>query len=389
VEVALAVTLVVGAGLLIRSFLNLTNVDSGFKRGGLATFGLVLPTASFSDDQAMTFYRELSRRLAAVGGVQSVAAMSGVPPLRAVNANDTDFEHIPNNRPAGSTPIENVDYWQFVSVGYADTMGIPVVKGRAFELGDTEGPPVALVNESLARKFFTDRDPIGSRLKIGGDTSPFITIVGVLKDVKQAGVAEAVGTELYLLNDQMPKYAQFVPRQMNFVMRSTLPLPSLAAGYREAVKSLDPSLPLIRMQSLDDAFDQAIERPRFLTWLLGVFAALALTLAAVGTYGILSYLVSLRTQEIGIRMALGADRGRILRLVLRRGLVLVGLGLIVGLAISVAATRVMASLLFNVNPTDLATLASVAGLMMLVAFAACAIPAWRATRVDPLVVIRE
>lgn len=389
VEIALAVTLVVGSGLLIRSFFNLTHVDPGFKRSGLTTFGLVLPGASYSTDQTITFYRELTNRLVGQAGVQSVAAMSGVPPLRDVNANDTDFEHIPNTRPPGSQPIENVDFWQFVSLGYADTMGIPVVKGRSFELADTEGAPVALVNESLVRRFFADRDPIGGRFKIGGANTPWFTIVGVLKDVRQAGVAAAVGTELYLLNDQMPKYGQFAPRTMNFVVRSTMPLPSLIAGYREAVRSLDPVLPLIRPQSLDDAFDAAIERPRFLTVLLAVFAGLALTLAAVGTYGILSYLVSLRTQEIGIRMALGADRSRILSLVLTRGLALAAIGLIIGLGISLAATRIMKSLLFNVQPTDVTTLVSVAGVMIVVAIVACVIPAWRATRVDPLVVMRE
>ena len=390
VEVALAVTLVVGAGLLIRSFMNLTRVDAGFNRSGLTTFGLVLPGATYNPDQTVTFYNELRTRLEALGGVQSVTAMSGLPPLRNVNANDTDFEHIPNNRPPGSTPIENVDFWQFTSVGYAETMGIPVVKGRSFELADTQGAPVVLVNEALVRKFFADRDPIGARIKPGGaPTVPFFTVVGVLKDVKQAGVAEATGTELYMLTDQAPKYAQFAPRPMNFVMRSTLPLESLAAGYRSAVASLDPSLPLVKMQSMDDAFSVAIERPRFLTLLLAVFAGLALALAAVGTYGILSYLVSLRTQEIGIRMALGADRARILKLVLTRGLVLAGLGLLLGLAGSLAATRVLSSLLFNVEPTDLTTLASVAGVMIAVSLAACLIPALRATKVDPLVVIRE
>ncbi|HEX5069182.1 MAG TPA: ABC transporter permease [Vicinamibacterales bacterium] len=390
VEVALAVTLVVGAGLLLRSFFNLTHVEPGFKRSGLTTFGLVLPSANYSAGQTITFYRELMNRISGQSGVQSVAAMSGVPPLRNVDANDTDFEHIPNNRPAGSTlPIENVDFWQFVTLGYTDTMGIPVVKGRSFELADTEGAPVALVNESLARRFFTDRDPIGGRFKIGGDSAPWFTIVGVLKDVKQKGVAAAVGTELYLLNDQMPKYGQFAPRTMNLVIRSPLPLASLIAGYRDAVRSLDPVLPLIRPQSLDDAFDAAIERPRFLTVLLAVFAGLALTLAAVGTYGILSYLVSLRTQEIGIRMALGADRSQILGLVLTRGLLLAAVGVVIGLGISLAATRVMTSLLFNVEPTDVLTLFSVAAVMLLVAIVACMIPAWRATRVDPLVVMRE
>ena len=389
-EIALAVTLVVGAGLLIRSFMNLTNVDAGFKRTELSTFGVVMPAARYNPDQTVTFYTELQNRLKSQGGVQSVSAMSGLPPLRNVNANDTDFEHIPNNRPAGSVPAENVDFYQYVSVGYTETMGIPIVSGRSFELADTQGPPVVLINEALAKKFFSGRDPIGGRIKPGfAPAQPFFTVVGVLKDVKQGGVAEPAGAELYMLTDQMPKHLNFVPRTMNFVVRSTLPVDSLANSYRSAVQSLDPSLPVIRIQSMDDAFGAAIVRPRFLTLLLTIFASLALALAAVGTYGILSYLVSQRTQEIGIRMALGADRSTILRLVMARGLLLAGAGIVVGLAASFGATRLMSSLLFNVEPTDPATLAAVAGLIVVVAALACLIPALRATRVDPLVVMRE
>jgi putative ABC transport system permease protein len=390
VEVALAVTLVAGAGLLIRSFVNLTQVDPGFNRSNLSTFGLVLPGPSYPTDQVIPFYRELTSRLKSIGGVQSVSAMSGLPPRRNVNANDTDFEHIPNNRPPGSLPIENVDFYQIVTLGYTETMGIPVVSGRTFEFADTEGAPAALINETAAKRFFEDRDPIGGRLRPGlGPNAPFFTVIGVLKDVKQAGVDSPVGTELYLLAEQGPRVAGFAPRNMNFVVRSTLPLESLAPSFRDIVRSMDASLPLVNLQTMDDAFGAAIERPRFLMLLLAIFAGVALTLAAVGTYGILSYLVSLRTQEIGIRMALGADRGGILRLVLRRGLVLTGLGLLVGLAVSIGATRVMSTMLFGVEPTDAPTLTIVSMTMLVIALVACLIPAWRATRVDPLVVIRE
>jgi len=175
---------------------------------------------------------------------------------------------------------------------------------------------------------------------------------------------------------------------MNFVVRSSMPFASLSGEYRKAVQELDPTLPLIRMREMDTVIGDAIARPRFLTVLLGIFAGLALMLAAVGTYGILAYLVSERKQEIGIRMALGADRGKVLGLVLGRGLLLSGIGLVIGLAASLALTRVIATLLFNVTPTDPLTLASVAGVIVLVAAAACVIPAWRATRVDPLVVLK-
>jgi putative ABC transport system permease protein len=388
-EIALAVTLVVGAGLLIRSFMNLTRVDLGFNQSHLSTFGLVLPAPKYNPQQRIDFYERLTTRLRGLPGVQNVSAMSGLPPLRNVNANDTDFEHIPDNRPAGALPIENVDFYQYVTVGYAETMGIPVVRGRSFEQQDAGGPPVAMINEALAKKFFTDRDAIGGHIRPRfGPNIPWFTIIGVLKDVKSGGVAEATGTELYALAEQLPKTLNFGPQNMNFVVRSSMPLSSLSGEYRKAVQELDATLPLIRMREMDTVIGDAIARPRFLTLLLGIFAGLALMLAAVGTYGILAYLVSERKQEIGIRMALGADRGKVLGLVLGRGLLLSGVGLVIGLAASLALTRVIATLLFNVTPTDPLTLASVAGVIVLVAVAACVIPAWRATRVDPLVVLK-
>ena len=390
VEVALAVTLVVGAGLLIRSFMNLMNVDMGFDRSKLSTFGVVLPAPTYDPPKRIAFYRDLTSKLAAVPGVQSVAAASGLPPLRNVNANDTDFEHIPNNRPQGEGPAENVDFYQYVTSGYVETMGIPVVSGRAFQPGDATGAPVVLVNQALAKRFFTDRDPIGQRVKVGsGDTVPWFTIVGVLKDVKQGGVAEAAGTEMYMLADQMPKALNFAPGQMNFVVRASVRFETIAPQFRQAVQSLDAGLPIVRMRSMDDVVDAAVARPRFMTVLLGVFAGLALLLAAVGTYGVLAYFVTERRQEIGIRMALGADRARIMRLVLSRGLLLSGIGLVIGLAAAAGLSRVLAALLFDVAPTDPRTLVAVTALMAMVATVACVIPAWRATRVDPLVVLRD
>jgi predicted permease len=388
-EVALAVLLVVGAGLLMRSFLNLMKVDVGFNRAQLTTFGIVLPRASYDPAHQAAFFDQLIDKIRAVPGVQSVAAMDGLPPLRDVNANDTDFEHIPNDRPVGTLPIENVDFWMSTTVGYPETMGIPVVKGRTFELRDTTGPPVVLVNEALVQKFLADVDPIGQRMQINGPKSPFFTIVGVLKDVKQGGVNARAGTELYLLNDQLPASVGYAYNQMNIVARSTVPLSSLNAEYRRAVRELDPSLPLIKMRSMEDVIDASVARPRFLTLLLGVFAGLALVLAAIGTYGILSYLVAERHQEIGIRMALGADRSEILWSVLTRGLILSGIGLVIGLSAAAGLSRVLRTLLFNVTPTDPLTMGVVAAIIAGVAAAACLVPAWRAARVDPIIVLRD
>jgi predicted permease len=392
-QVTLAVVLVVGAALLVRSFINLTKVDTGFNRAQLVTFGLVLPAPSYPPPRRVQFFNDLQAKLGAIPGVQSVSAMTGLPPNRPVNANDTDFEHItpppPGTDPATvNQPPENVDYYQTVSLNYIETMGIPVVKGRAFEPADVGGAPVVMVNEALARRFFTDRDPIGGHLKPGGGALPWFTIIGVVKDVKQGGVDQDAGTELYTLADQQPRIAGFAPTNMNMVMRSALPLESIAPQIRAAVRGLDASLPIVKLQTMEDVFGTAVARPRFLTVLLGVFAVLALVLAAVGTYGILSYLVTQRQQEIGIRMALGAARGGVLWLVMRQGLVLAAVGLTLGITGSILVGRYLQTLLFGIKPSDPATLIMVGGVILATAIVACLIPAMRATRVNPLDVLR-
>lgn len=204
-EVTLAVVLVVSASLLVRSLSNLLNVDAGFDRSHLITFSVVLPEATYNDQRRVDFYQQLESKLSGLPGVSNVASMTGLPPNRSVNANDTDFEHIPNNQPPNSPlPVENVDYWQGVTQKYTTTMGIPVVQGRGFEPSDVTGAPVVLVNEALVKRFFTsmNREPIGARIRPGfGDDTPFFTVVGVVKDVKQRGVDAPVGTELYLLSE--------------------------------------------------------------------------------------------------------------------------------------------------------------------------------------------
>jgi predicted permease len=394
-QVTFAVVLVVGAALLVRSFINLTRVDTGFDRAKLLTFGLVLPGQSYPPERRVAFYSDLETRLRAIPGVQSVGGMTGLPPNRSVNANDTDFEHITpppvgaNGPLATQQPAENVDYYQTVTPGYLETMGIPIVSGRGFEPGDVGGGPVALINEALARRFYTDRDPIGQRLKPGFSAAlPWFTVVGVVKDVKQGGVDQDTGTELYALANQLPRLTSSAPANMNLVLRSELPLDAVAPQIRAAVRSLDATLPIVRMRTMDDVFGTAVARPRFLTVLLGVFAALALVLAAVGTYGILSYLVTQRQQEIGIRMALGAARGGVLWLVLKQGLGLAVAGLVAGLGGALAGGRYLQTLLFGVSPTDPATLGLVSSVILGTALVACLIPALRATRVNPLDVLR-
>ena len=388
-EVALAVVLVIGAGLLLKSFWNLLSVDAGFDRAKLTTFGLVLPGTTYAAPQSRAdFFQRLTTQISQIPGVQGTAAMSGLPPDRAVNANDTDFEGY--TAPAEG-PFENVDYYQRVTVDYLKTMGIPLRDGRDFTQADaTSTNGVVLVNETLARTFFKDQSPLGRRLRVGFiDTAPWFTIIGVVKDVKQGGLDSKTGTEIYFLNDQGPRVNNFSVGNMNIVVRSDLPTDVLAPQLRRVVQSMDPTLPIVRMRTMDDVFGASVSRPRRLMQLLGTFAALALLLAAVGTYGILSYTVSERRKEIGIHMALGATRGNVMGRILGQGLRLTGAGIVVGLAASFLLTRLLQTQLFNVKPTDPATMAVVTASIGIVALIACYLPAARATRVDPMVVLRD
>ncbi len=391
-EVALAVVLVIGAGLLLRTVYNLTNVDAGFDRSRLVTFALTLPVANYQQPPIRSqMYQRLLEKLRAVPGIQAATAMSGLPPNRPLNANDTDMENY-TAPPEG--PFENVDYYQNVMTDYFETMGIPIVEGRGFSQTDAGATfLVAVVNETLVRTFWKDVNPIGQRLKpCCGDQIPWLTVVGVAKDVKQGGVDQKTGTELYFLVDQTanaPLTVRNAPATMNFVLRTTLPPSSVATTIGGVVREADPTIPVVRLRDMNGVFIESIRRPRLLAQLIGAFAGLALLLAAIGTYGVLSYMVTERRREIGIRMALGADQGSVLQEVLKHGLLLTMVGLVAGLAGAFALNRLIASLLFGVQPTDPTTLVAVVATITLVAAIACVLPAWRASRVDPIVVLRD
>ena len=312
--------------------------------------------------------------------------MSGLPPRREVNKNDAQLEgYAPV---AGKDPPANVDYVQYATTTYFETMKIPMVSGRAFERADGPlSPPVLVINETLARVFYPNQDPLGKRIKPNGDTL-WYTVIGVAKDVKQGGVDSQAGTELYLLYEQVPRTEGFAPPNMNVVVRSTLDKATLAPTIRRVVSGLDRSLPIVQYRTMDEVFSESVARPRFLAKLLGVFATVALLLSAIGTYGVLAYTVTERTREIGIRAALGATRDGVLMMVMREGLTLAGIGLVIGLCASAALTRVASSLLFGVTPTDPLTFTAVGIFMLLVAAIASIVPARRATTVDPLVALR-
>jgi predicted permease len=319
--------------------------------------------------------------------------MSGLPPNRPLNANDTDIDNY-TAPPEG--PFENIDYYQQVMTNYFETMGIPIVQGRGFEPSDAASPGlVAVVNETLVNTFWKGQNPIGQRLRPSsqlGDKAPWFTVVGVAKDVKQGGVDQKTGHEFYALVDQTavagPPFNS-VPGTINMVLRTTLPPASLSQSIEGVIREADRTVPVVRLREMDAVFAESIQRPRLLAQLLGAFAGLALLLAAIGTYGVLSYMVAERRREIGIRMALGADQTSVMGQVMKQGLTLTTIGIVVGLAGAFGLNRLIASLLFGVQPTDPATLVAVIATITLVAAIACWIPAWRASRVDPNVVLRD
>jgi predicted permease len=391
VEVGLAVVVVVGAGLLARTVYNLTNVDAGFDRSRLVTFSLTLPPATYPSPARAQRFDEILERLRSMPGVQGAAAMTGLPPNRPVNANTTEISNYTN---PGGAPMLDVDYYQAVTSGYFDTMGIPIVQGRGFEPADAASPAmVAVVNETLVNTVWKGLNPIGQRLRpCCGDQVPWRTVIGVAKDVKQGGVDQPTGAELYFFVDQTARHLpppNNVPVTMHVAVRSAVPEPTLAQTIERVVREAAPSVPVTRLREMDAVYADAIERPWLLAQLTSGFAGLALLLAAIGTYGVLSFMVAERRREIGIRLALGENRLSVLAHVMRQGLMLTGAGIVTGVAAALALNRLMSSLLFGVRPTDPVTMIAVVATIAIVAAAACWVPAWRASRLDPNVVLRE
>jgi predicted permease len=389
-EVALAVVLVIGAGLLIRTVYNLANVDLGFETSRLVTFSVSLPDRTYPGPVIrIQAYQRVLDALRAVPGVEAATAMWGLPPDRPSGKSNT---RIADATVPSIGPFHVVDFYQYVFPDYFETMGVPIVRGRGFQPADASSAGlVAVVNEKFAETFWKGRDPIGQRVKPNPDLPPWFTVVGVAKDVKQGGVAQETGTELYMSVQQVATPAPglgFAPLN-HVVLRTTLTPAALARTIERTVREqLDPSVPVVRLRDMEAVLAESIQRPRFLAQLLGVFAGLALLLAAIGTYGVVSSIVAERRSEIGIRMALGANRSSVLVHVMREGLVLTGAGVAVGLAGAFGLNRLIASLLFGVQPTDASMAAGVAATMILVAAVACLLPAWRASRLDPSAVLR-
>jgi putative ABC transport system permease protein len=378
-ETALALVLLAGAGLLLRSFVQLQAVDRGFDSTNVLVGNVNAPRARFDTaGKIIALNDRLVERLRAVPGAESAALVSVLP----LGGSDSDFGFTIEGRPKPATPSEQPTAWyRIVSSDYFKTMRIRILRGRGLTDQDsTPAPGAVAINESLARKYWPNEDPLGRRISLDETT---FTIVGIVADIRHRGPDRPPDEEMYL------HYRQYPERGTAVVVRSaSADAASLAPAVREALREVDPRLPLANVTTMAELEADAVSQPRFVTLLVGLFAAVALTLALVGVYGVLSYAVAQRTSEIGLRMALGATRADVLRLVLVDGLRMVGVGAVIGVAGAAAAGHAMRTLLFGVGAVDLPTLGATVALLVAAAAIACAAPARRAIRIDPMEALR-
>jgi putative ABC transport system permease protein len=385
-ELALALMLLVGTGLMIRAFWKLQEVNAGFDPKHVTTAFVALPEATYREPLAIrSFWMRLEDRLRLLPGIESVALVSGLPPAHHGVNWDTEIEGfvaVPNG------PIQNVEFYEFVSKDYFKTLGIRLIEGRLFNQSDGPGTPsVAIINQTMARTFWGNRSPIGRRVRPHFE-NPWFTVIGVVADAKNAGLDKPTGAALYLPLNQLEKQALGMDRNLYVAVRSASKPSIIMNAVRPVLNELDPALPLANVRTLDEVMSAAQSRPRFLTLLLTLFSGVALVLAAVGIYGVISYSVAQRTKEFGVRIALGAQRGDVLGIVLRRGMLLTVIGVVLGVAGALALTRFLSTLLFGVTPTDPLTFIAIPLLLGSIAFLASYIPARRATKVDPIVALR-
>jgi putative ABC transport system permease protein len=386
-EVALAVVLVAGAGLMVRSLAALGRIDLGFAPERVLTLRLSVPQARYdTPEKVVDFYRQLIERVRAVPGVAAAGLVRVLPLATTIGdwSLDVDgYEESPGRDAKGD--------WQIVSDGAFEAMGTRLVRGRWFTAADrSDTQLVTVVNETLARTYWSNPDAVvGGRIRIGNMQNPWTVVVGVVADERHNGVTAAPKEKFYVPHAQWHvSTGGNLVRGVFLVARTTGDPLSVAAPIRSEIRELDPNLPVANVRPMTDVVDTALATPRLTGFLMGAFAAVALALAAVGLYGVLAYLVSRRTAEIGIRLAVGADRSEVVRMVLSQGLRLTLLGLAIGVTAALALTRMMGSLLYEVTPGDPWTYVSVILVLLLMSVLASSLPALRASRVDPLVALR-
>jgi putative ABC transport system permease protein len=402
IEVAMSLTLLVGAGLLVQSFIRLQHTDPGFVASRLLT--LEVPTPDYRYGKYETggknaprarLYEQLEQRLSALPGVESAAVASKLPVKHGPNPWGISIEGRPAppaDSEGGVARANKAGLYNHGSVainritpGYARTLGLRLLRGRLFDERDTaDAPMVALISDTTARKYWPNEDPIGRRFTVDYTSwFPKMTIVGVVADIKTDRLDKPQYPEIYWPMAQAPSASARI------LIRTKADPKSLSAAVREEIGRIDRDLPVSEMKAMEGVIADTLWRPRLAAWLLGLFASLAVALAAAGLYGLLSYSVSQRTQEIGLRMALGAQSRDVLRLVIGEGMRLVGIGLAVGLAATFALSRLVASQLYGVNATDPLTFGGMALLLACVALLACWLPARRAAKTDPMTALRR
>ncbi|HKE60605.1 MAG TPA: ABC transporter permease [Pyrinomonadaceae bacterium] len=381
-EVALSIVLLAGAGLMLNSFLRLKRVSPGFAPERILTTEISLPLARYKEPaQLNTFYEQLMAQVRNLPGVEAAGIGMSLPPNLLSISDTFTIEGAPPGKSDPSSPDV------IVSSGYFEALGIPLLAGRNFtEMDRADKPRVVIINQTFAHRYFPHESPIGKRMKTGGSerpNNPWMEIVGVVSDVKYEGLDVAPEPTYY------EHYQQASWSETYLVVRSSSEPRALASGVRQAVWSLDKDLPVANVQTMEELLSESVARPRFRTFVFLVLGTLAIVLAVTGIYGVISYFVSQRTREIGIRVALGAQRRTVLHLVIRQGMTLALVGALLGLIAAFVLTRLLTGLLYEVEATDPLTFVSITILLLLVSLAACWIPARRAAKVDPLVALRD
>jgi putative ABC transport system permease protein len=386
-EVTLSMVLLIGAGLMIQSFLNLLKVDPGYDAAHILSMRLTVPGAKYPKNPDVTnFYQQLQDRISTIPGVQSATIISQLP--SDAEKSEASFEI--EGRPF-ITDIDREDGiadFRMISPGYFKTMGIPMLRGRTFT--DQEGkqaPPAAVINYKLARRFFPGEDPTTKRIRLREDL-PWLQIVGVIPDIKNQGLLADTTQEMYFPYVEIPFGLPPAMRTMTVVVRTNGDPASFISRVRSELRAIDANLPPYKVQTMEQVLSASVSKTRFTMLLLTVFSALALILAAGGVYSVMAHSVAQRTHEIGIRNALGAQRGDIFKLIMGQGFILAMIGVVLGGIAGLALTRVMSNLLFTVSATDPRIFIGVALLLLVVALLACYLPARKATMVNPITALR-
>jgi predicted permease len=383
-QVALALVLVISAGLLVRTFYSMLNADPGFRPAQVFTFQLSLPALKYPDQERIVpLYARVLENLRQVSGVESAGIAETLP---MGGEGESTVIKIPDHPVTNDKSLPFANY-TMVSRGYFSAVGASILRGRAIaETDSVDSTPVTVINSAMAKLYWPGEEALGKRVALGSPRYPTFTIVGIVADIKHFSMREDPLPEMYVPYTQKQWPSMLT---MNVAVRAKADLGSMTSSVREAIHSSDPDLPIAKLAPLTTLVDDSMTEPRFATLLLASFAGLALLLATIGMYGVISYSVAQRTQEIGIRMALGAPRGNVFGMVLAQGARLAGLGIVIGLGAALAVTRLLASFLYGVQPADPFTFAAVSAILTVVALLACYLPARRATRVDPIIALRH